>query len=162
MHGDKPLHRAIEIGELRFERVELTAIVKLALERVADVMHAARGSMRDVERATARPAKRATCVSFARRHEIARPRAGVRERGELAFVKQIRRHARAAIAAVVLAARPRLTLRAAAARRDAAQLRCDRKLAREDGPCELALLGIDGARALRSQSRAQRDQLAGA
>src|SRR5438093_9349590 len=45
--GEVP-HREAQRGELGLDRIELAAIVELAAQRVADVMHAARGAVGDL------------------------------------------------------------------------------------------------------------------
>ena len=122
-------------------------------------MHAARGTVREIEAAAVRAAKRAACVIVCRRHEIARAGSGVDECGELVVVEQVGRHARAAVAAVVMAARPRRAFRARPARDDIAELGRYRELAIVHAARERSLLRIGHRRPFVTQPPAQRDQL---
>ena len=86
MHRGELLHRTIELGQLVLDRVELAARVQLAAERVAEVVHATRRAMGDVERAAAGTAERAAGMVVARRCQIARAGPGMRERRKLVVV----------------------------------------------------------------------------
>lgn len=161
MDGDEALHLAIERGELGLDRVELTARVELAAQRVAHVVNTSGRTMRDIERATARAAERAACVSVGARgrREVARASAGVDERRELAIVEQIRGDTGATCAAIVVPHRPGLSRGARRTRRDGAKLRHHGELAGVHLARESALFVVDRARDLVTQAPAQRDQL---
>lgn len=161
MTRDEPLHRAIQLRELALDRIELASRVELAAKRVADVMHAARGAMRELEAAAARAAKRAArmLLPVRRRREIARARPGVCQGSELVVVEQLGRDAGAACTAGVMADGPGLPLRARAARPHVGEPRRYRELSRVHGRCERAFFVIDVAGKLRPQPRPQRDEL---
>jgi hypothetical protein len=109
VHRDELCHVALKLPEQVLEIVELSCAVKLASQRVADVQHAAAGTVSDIERAAAWSAEHAARVEViaARRNQIGWARAGERQSSDLVIVEQLGRDAGTTRTACVASVRRR-------------------------------------------------------